>query len=433
MLQERTGQGGAPARDAEASAGAQLDGVDLDALARRIATPFYAYSANSIRARIAEFCAAVEGLHTLVCYAVKANPNRAILGLMARAGIGADIVSGGELRRAMRAGIPAQRIVFSGVGKTADEIDAGLAAGILRFNVESHEELDLLQQRARAHGSIARAAVRVNPDVDAGTHAKISTGRAENKFGVAPAQARAWFAARERWPDVRLDGLHVHIGSQLLSVAPYEAAFRSVAAFARELAAGGSVVDSIDFGGGLGVRYRPGAETPVALADYVRAARNALGDFGGRVIFEPGRWLVAEAGVLVTRVIRTKRSHERDFVVVDAAMNDLARPSLYDAWHEIEPIAATERELVSYDVVGPVCESADTFARARPLPRCAAGDLLMIRDVGAYGTSMSSTFNSRPLAAELLLDNGRYAVIRPRQTFAQMLAGESEANLWQTP
>jgi diaminopimelate decarboxylase len=287
-----------------------------------------------------------------------------------------------------------------------------------------------LQQQAHARHVVARAAVRINPDVDAGTHAKISTGKAENKFGVSIGEARAWFLACASFPNVRLDGLHVHIGSQILTLGPYEAAFAQVAAFERELRSSGHPVESIDIGGGLGVSYRDG-EQAIAIADYVGVIRNALRDFPGRIICEPGRYLVAEAGSVLTRVIRTKHGAQRDFLIVDAAMNDLMRPSLYDAWHAIEPVTSTGRQLVSYDVVGPICESADTFARGRPLPRCENGDLLMIRNTGAYGASMASTYNSRPIAAEVLVDGGRYAIVRRRQTFEEMVAGETGVKVWE--
>jgi diaminopimelate decarboxylase len=273
--------------------------------------------------------------------------------------------------------------------------------------------------------------VRINPDVDALTHAKISTGKAENKFGVSIDVARAWFAQSSRFPDVRLDGLHVHIGSQILALGPYEAAFRQVAAFARELAGNGHAIESIDVGGGLGIRYRATGEQAIEPRQYAATIRRALGDFGGRIIFEPGRWLVADAGLLLTRVIRIKPGEQRDFLVVDVAMNDLLRPSLYDAWHEIGLVSQSKRDETVYDVVGPVCESSDTFARGRRLPRCESGDLLVMRDTGAYGSSMASTYNSRPLAAEVLVDDGRYAVVRRRQTLEEMVAGESTENDWQ--
>ena len=411
----------------------EFDGVDLQALASRLGTPLYAYSANAIRQRIDGLKTALDGLDATICYAVKANSNRAILQLMAEAGLGADIVSAGELRRALDAGIPAARIVFSGVGKTEDEIDTALAAGIARFNVESLDELHAIERVAAVRQVMANAAVRINPDVDALTHAKISTGRAENKFGVSIAEARRWFAERSQLKHVRLDGLHVHIGSQILDLDPFRLALHRVAAFWRELAAAGHPLASIDVGGGLGVRYRAGQDRPIDAADYAQVIREALAGFDGRLLLEPGRYLVAEAGILLTRVLRIKEGTERRFLVLDAAMNDLLRPSLYDAWHDIVPVSPEPRPPATYDVVGPVCETGDTFARGRQLPECAPGDLLAIQGAGAYGMSMASTYNSRPLAAEVLLDGGRYAVVRRRQTFEEMVAGEQPAQDWQAP
>jgi diaminopimelate decarboxylase len=413
-------------------AGGTWEGINLAALAQREGTPLHAYSANAIRQRIGELKAALDGLDATICYAVKANANLAILQLMAQAGVGADIVSVGELRRALNAGIPAGRIVFSGVGKSADEIAGALNVGIARFNVESLDELHTLQRLAKTQEVTARAAVRINPDVDAQTHAKISTGKSENKFGVSIDEARRWFARRKQLTHVQLDGLHVHIGSQILSVEPFRLALQRVAAFWRELEQAGHPIASIDVGGGLGVCYREGTDRPVAAADYVAVIREALAGFRGRLLLEPGRYLVAEAGVLLTRVIRVKPGIERSFLILDAAMNDLLRPSLYDAWHDIVPVVDAARPRVTYDIVGPVCETGDTFARARALPECAAGDLLLIKTTGAYGTSMASTYNSRPLAAEVLLDQGRYAVVRRRQHFEDMIAGEQPARHWET-
>ena len=409
-----------------------MDGVDLRALARQVPTPFHAYSASAIRARTGELQAALAGLDALPCYAVKANPNVAVLGLMAQQGLGADIVSVGEMRRAMRAGIPPSRIVFSGVGKTGEEVSEALDAGIARFNVESHDELLLVQRCAAGRPVPARAAVRINPDVDAGTHAKISTGKAENKFGVSLVEARRWFATKDQYPDVRLDGLHMHIGSQMLSLQPIRLALQRMAAFWRELLLAGHAIESIDVGGGLGVAYREGQERTPDAAGYVEEIRRALAGFEGRLLLEPGRWLVAEAGVLVTRVVRVKQGEARDFLILDAAMNDLLRPSLYDAWHDIVPLHGTAMPLRRYDVVGPVCETGDTFAVGRELPECEAGDLVLIRHTGAYGASMASTYNSRPLAAEVMLDQGRYAIVRRRQSFDEMIAGEQPATDWET-
>lgn len=406
-----------------------FEGVDLDVLATKIQTPFYAYSANAIRERISGLRSAFHGLDLRICYAVKANSNIAILQLMAQQGVGADIVSLGEMQRSLKAGIPAACIVFSGVGKTGEEIGAALDAGVWRFNVESADELALLQRIASARGVTARAAVRMNPDVDAQTHAKISTGKAENKFGVSIDEARGWFAAAASMSHVRLDGLHAHIGSQILSLDPFREALRRVDDFRRELEEAGHCIASVDIGGGMGVAYRRGVDRPIPIEDYAALVRETFADFGGTLVLEPGRYLVAEAGVLLTRAIRVKHGADRSFLVVDAAMNDLLRPSLYDAWHEIVPLH-DRSGAARYDVVGPVCETGDTFARDRALPTCEAGDLLLIGAAGAYGASMASTYNSRPLIAEVLLDDGRYAIIRRRQTFEEMIAGEQLAQAW---
>lgn len=409
----------------------RLDDVDLRMLSQRVGTPCHVYSASAIRERIDALQTAFRGLDVLVCYAAKANSNVAILQMMADAGLGADIVSSGELRRSLRAGIPAERIVFSGVGKSADEIAEALATGIGRFNVESEDELHGLQRLAAERNQVAHASVRINPDVDALTHAKISTGKSENKFGVAIDEARQWFADSVRLTHVRLDGLHVHIGSQMLSLDPIRMALQRMADFWRELAAGGHAIDCIDVGGGLGVRYRADRDQPVSIDDYAGVVRHALSGFEGRILLEPGRWLVAEAGVLLTRVIRIKQGRQRRFLVVDAAMTELLRPSLYDAWHDIAPVAPEPRPSETYDVVGPVCETGDTFAHDRTMPRCETGDLVMIKTTGAYGAAMASNYNSRPLAAEVLLDRGRYAVVRRRQTFGEMIAGEQPTQHWE--
>ena len=420
------------ADDMTGAADALLDGVDLPALARKVGTPCHVYSATMIRQRIEALRTALRGLNALVCYATKANSNVAILQLMAEAGFGADIVSAGEMQRSLRAGIPAERIVFSGVGKSAEEIAEALAAGIARFNVESEDELHLLQREAAARNVVAHAAVRINPDVDALTHAKISTGKSENKFGVGIDEARRWFAASAPLTHVRLDGLHVHIGSQLLTLDPIRTALQRVAAFWRELTAAGHAIESIDVGGGLGVCYRPDRDRPIAVKEYVDVIRQELAGFGGRLLLEPGRWLVAEAGVLLTRVIRIKPGRQRTFLVVDAAMTELLRPSLYDAWHDIVPVTNESRPRQVYDIVGPVCETGDTFAVDRELAQCEAGDLLLIRTTGAYGASMASTYNSRPLAAEVWVDRGRYAVVRQRQTLDELLAGERPVREWES-
>lgn len=397
--------------------------VDLATLAAREGTPLYVYSAPALRQRVRALRDALAGLDAGIRYAVKANGNGAVLRLLAEEGAGADIVSGGELERALRAGIAAADIVFSGVGKSDAEIALALDVGIGRFNIESRAELDAIDRIAAARGVTAVASVRVNPDVDAQTHAKISTGKAENKFGVSIAEARGWFDAHRQWPNVRLDGLHMHIGSQLLSLEPVREALARIAAFWKELAAAGHAIASIDVGGGLGVRYRDGEQAPDAR-DYAAAIRDALAGFDGRILVEPGRWLVAEAGILLSRVLLEKHGEQRHFLVLDAAMNDLLRPSLYEAWHDIVRIGDDTRgETLAYDVVGPVCETGDFLGQARPL--CIQpGDLLAVMSAGAYGMAMASNYNTRPRAVEVMVDGDAVHVIRQRETVAQLYAGE---------
>ncbi|MCZ8165722.1 diaminopimelate decarboxylase [Silanimonas sp.] len=407
-------------------------GVDWVGLAHALPTPFYAYSAPALRARVARLQAAFSPRPTLIAYAVKANGNLGLLRLLAEAGLGADIVSAGELARARAAGIPGERIVFSGVGKTAEEMRQGLEAGVRRFNVESREELEVLDGVARAMGRIADVALRINPDIDAGTHGKISTGRAGNKFGIDLPEARRLFSERATWRALRIDGLHMHIGSQITDEVPLRRAAHSMVDFAREIRALGASVRSLDFGGGLGVPYREGQAT-VPVEHHAALIRGALAafdpHFDGDCIIEPGRWLVAEAGVLVTRVLRVKRGADREFLILDAAMNDLMRPALYDAWHDIVPLVSG-RPMASYDVVGPVCETGDTFATARDLPACRAGDLVAILGAGAYGASMASTYNSRPLVAEVLVDGPHHALLRRAQSIEALLAQDEGETVW---
>ncbi len=411
--------------------GGGFAGVDFAALSALVPTPFYAYSANALSERVTRLQAAFSARPTLICYAVKANGNLALLRQFAAAGIGADIVSVGELQRALRAGIAPARIVFSGVGKTATEVREALRVGILRFNIESSDELELLDACAREQGIVAAAALRINPDIDAATHGKISTGRSGNKFGIDLPAARCLFARAAQYANVQLDGLHVHIGSQILSEGPLIDCAQAVAEFRRELAAVGVCIRSIDMGGGLGVCYRAGHEQPVPVERHAEIILDALADFSGQLLLEPGRHLVAEAGVLITRVIRVKQGPDRNFLIVDAAMNDLLRPTLYEAWHDIVPLHPRGNAHVRYDIVGPVCESGDTFAFGRELPRCEAGDLVAILGAGAYAASMASTYNSRPLLAEVMIDRDAFAVIRRAQSIDEMLALESVTPLWQ--
>lgn len=401
--------------------GLMLEGVPLNAIADRLGTPVWVYSAGTIRARLKALHQALPGVH--VHYAVKANDHLAILALMKAGGAGADVVSLGEMRRAMAAGIAAADIVFSGVGKTADELRAALGAGIGQINVESAEELDMIAAAAAATGQRATVALRINPDVDAGTHAKITTGRADNKFGIPFDDAAALYARAATLPGVNPAGLALHIGSQILSMAPYRAAYARAAELVRSLRAQGLTVTRMDCGGGLGIGYRdePGA-SPAAFAG---ALEGAFAGLGLQLMTEPGRWLVGPAGLLLAGVVLTK-AHDR-FMVLDAAMNDLVRPAMYEAYHGIVPLDAGNAigEPREIDVVGPVCESGDTFAKARLMPRVPAGGRVAILDAGAYGAVMSSTYNARPLLPIALVDGDRWAIIRARQSLEALWAGES--------
>jgi len=395
--------------------------VPLAEIAASAGTPVYCYSATAIEAQYDALAAALAGLPALICYAVKANSNQAVIKTLARRGAGADVVSEGELRRALAAGVPPAKIVFSGVGKTAAEMAFALAAGIGQFNVESEPELALLSRTAVAAGRTATVALRVNPDVDAGSHHKISTGRKEDKFGIDLEHAAAVFRRGAGLPGLALEGLAVHIGSQLTDMTPFRAAFAALADLARSLNADGLPVRRLDLGGGIGITYRDEPDPP--LAEYAAAVREATAGLGCDLVFEPGRFLVGNAGVLLTRVLYVEDGASRRFVIVDAAMNDLIRPSLYGAWHDIAPVAEPAAGAAGgpVDVVGPVCETGDTFATQRVLPPVAAGDLLAIRSAGAYGAVMASEYNSRPLVPETLVKAGHFAVIRPRPDPAAMI------------
>ncbi|MBZ6378102.1 diaminopimelate decarboxylase [Pacificimonas flava] len=396
--------------------------VDLERLAEEIGTPFYCYSEATLVRHLNVFREGVAscGKDPLVAYAVKANPNQAVIACLAREGAGADVVSIGELRRALAAGVPADRIVFSGVGKTREEMAEALAADILQFNLESTSEADMLAEVARAAGRRPRAAFRVNPDVDAGTHAKISTGRAENKFGIPIDTAAQAFSAAAASGDIDMVGVAVHIGSQLTDLSPLEAAFRRVGDLIGELRAGGHDIRTADLGGGLGIPYSPDSAEPPLPADYGKMVAAITEDWNVRLIFEPGRLITGNAGILVSRVIRLKQGVGRCFVIIDAAMNDLMRPTLYDAYHGIEAVRPRGGEVVA-DIVGPVCETGDTFARDRALPRLEAGDLIVFRTAGAYSATMASTYNSRLLTPEVLVSGERSAVIRPRRTYEDLI------------
>jgi diaminopimelate decarboxylase len=401
--------------------------VPLTEIAARHGTPTYVYSTAALRARYRAYVEAFAGLDPLICYALKANSNQAVIATFAREGAGADIVSAGELKRALAAGVPASKIVFAGVGKTADEMRAGLAADILQFNVESEPELRMLAEVAAAMGRRAPIALRVNPDVDAKTHAKITTGKAENKFGIDMAHAKDVAAVARSLPGVALEALSVHIGSQLTAIDPFREAFKRLGALARELNATGPRLKRLDFGGGVGVVYRD--ETPPDLHAYAEAVRAAVADLGVSIVLEPGRNLVADAGVLLARVIRVKEGAAKRFAIVDAAMNDLIRPTLYEAWMPIQPVREPTpgANQALMDVVGPICETGDYLAKDRALPPLDAGDLVVVGAAGAYGASMSSTYNTRPLAAEIMVHGAEMAVIRPRQDIDALIAGESIA------
>ena len=416
-----------PHLSAHAMDGLVMEDVPLAAVARDHGTPCWVYSAGALRGRARLLLAALRdaGLAASVHYATKANDSLAVLRVLRAEGLGADVVSEGEFRAALAAGIPGGAIVFSGVGKTAAEIAFALAHGVMQINAESAEEVERIAAVASGMGATAPVALRINPDVDARTHAKISTGRAENKFGIAWGDAAAIYAGMATTPGLRPVGLAVHIGSQITGgMAAYRAAYARVAELATALLARGLPLERLDCGGGLGIPYRDEiAPTPAALAGAIKAT---LGPLGLPVMLEPGRWIAGPAGVLLASVVLQKRGVGRRFVVLDAAMNDLIRPAMYDAWHGILPVAphALHAPLSPADVVGPVCETGDTFTRERALPDLPAGALVALLDAGAYGATMSSTYNARPLAAEVLVDGARYAVTRERQTHEALLAGQ---------
>ena len=388
--------------------------VPLSAIAAAVGTPVYVYSAATMRRHAAVMREAVAGPDDpLVAFAVKANPNAAVLKVLADAGLGADVVSVGEYRRARAAGIAPERIVFSGVGKTQAEMVEALDGGLLQFNVESVEEARLLSAVASAHGSAAPIGFRINPEVDAATHAKITTGTAENKFGIPLGNALAAYREARALPGLDIAGITVHIGSQLTSLAPFEAAFERLGRLIAELRAEGFAIRIADLGGGLGVPYDQGEPHPPSPQDYGTMVRRITRDWNVRLLFEPGRLIVANAGILLSRVIRVKPGSRDPWVIVDAAMNDLMRPALYEAHHSIEAVVATGQRMTA-NVVGPVCESGDTFATARTMDRVVAGDLLFFRSAGAYGAAMSSGYNSRPLTPEVLVHGDRWAVVRRR-------------------
>lgn len=404
------------------------EGVALAQIAAQVGTPFYCYSAGALRAGWKEFADAIRGMNAphgaSICYAMKANSNLAVIRLFGELGAGADIVSVGEMKRALAAGIAPGRIIYSGVGKKPSELMAALQAGVGQINVESSAELETLNAVAGQLGVKAAIAIRVNPDVDAKTHAKITTGRKENKFGVDIDLAREAFALAGKLPNLNVVGVAMHIGSQLTSVDPYRDAIVRVRELIGQLRQDGHTIERFDIGGGLGIVYAD--EKPPSIADFMTVVKRETEGLGCELTFEPGRRLVGEAGVLVSEVILVKPGAAKTFVIVDAAMNDLIRPTLYEAWHDILPLRQPRPDAATIrcDIVGPICESGDFLAQNRDLAPLSAGDLIMVRSAGAYGAVMASSYNSRPLAPEVMVDGTRFAVTRPRPTIEEMLSAE---------
>jgi diaminopimelate decarboxylase len=398
--------------------------VAVSDIAAAAGTPFYVYSAATIRRHFRVFAEAFQGLDALVCYAMKANSNQAVLRLLAKEGAGMDVVSGGELARALAAGVPGSKITFSGVGKTDEEIAAALDAGIFCFNVESEPELEAISRIAAARGGVAPVSLRVNPDVDARTHKKISTGKAENKFGVPLSRAREVYARAAKLPGIRVCGADMHIGSQLTDLAPFDEAFSLLAELVTDLRADGHDISHVDLGGGLGIPYHEGDDPQSYHPErYAEIVRRHFGGLGCKLVFEPGRLIVGNAGVLVTRVIYVKRGEAKTFLIVDTGMNDLVRPTLYDAWHDIIPVREpVDRREIIVDVVGPVCETGDYVALDRKLPEALPGELLAVLTSGAYGAVQAGTYNTRPLIPEVLVDGDRFAIIRPRPSVEELIA-----------
>ncbi len=407
--------------------------LSLRTLAEEAGTPFYCYSKATLERHYQVFDQAFDGLDHLICYAMKANSNQAIIKTLTDLGAGLDVVSEGELRRAIALRVPARKIVFSGVGKTAREMALGLKEGIACFNVESEPELELLSAVASRLGSRAAVSLRINPDVDARTHKKITTGTSHNKFGIPFQRAEAVYDTARSLPCIDVTGIDMHIGSQITDLEPYTQAYSLLAELVQTLRTNGHDIRHVDLGGGLGVPYRGTNDIPPHPDEYAGMVRRTLGHLGCKVILEPGRMIAGNAGILVTRVIHVKQGEGRTFVIVDAAMNDLIRPTLYDAYHDIipvdEPDAAAPR--LTCDIVGPVCESGDYLALDRDMPELKPGDLIAVMTAGAYGAVQSGTYNSRPLVAETLVNGDKFAIIRPRQTFEELIGMDRLAG-WQT-
>ncbi|WP_439122034.1 diaminopimelate decarboxylase [Marivita sp.] len=400
-----------------------VEDVSVADIAASVGTPFYLYSTATLTRHFQLFDEALDGMDHMVCYAMKAASNQAILKTLSELGAGMDVVSGGEYARAKAAGVPGDRIVFSGVGKTRSEIRLALEGGIRQFNVESEPEMRVISEVAASLGKTAPITVRVNPDVDAKTHAKIATGKSENKFGIPISKAREVYAEAAALPGIEVIGIDVHIGSQLTDLDPYELAYRKVAELTEQLRADGHTIKRLDLGGGLGIPYTRSNEAPPLPSDYGAMIKRTVGHLGCEIEIEPGRLIAGNAGILVSRVIYVKQGEGRQFLILDGAMNDLIRPAMYDAHHDIvpviEPAAGVEQQ--AYDIVGPVCESGDTFAKNRMMPPLEAGALVAFRSAGAYGAVMSSEYNTRPLVPEVLAKGDQFAVIRKRPDFDEII------------
>ncbi len=403
------------------------ENVPVAEIAAQVGTPFYCYSTATFERHFKLFDDALEGMEHLVCYAMKAASNQAILKTLANLGAGMDVVSGGEYARAKAAGVPGDRIVFSGVGKTEDEIEAALSGGIRQFNVESEPEMQAISAVATRLGLVAPIAIRVNPDVDAKTHAKIATGKSENKFGIPISRAREVYALAAALPGLKIMGIDVHIGSQLTELEPFELAYRKVAELTGILRADGHEIVRLDLGGGLGIPYERSNTAPPLPVEYGAMVKRELGHLGCEIEIEPGRLIAGNAGIMVTKVIYVKSGEDREFLIVDGAMNDLIRPAMYEAYHDIVPVVepVPGQLPAQYDIVGPVCESGDTFAKGRDLAPMQPDALIAFRSAGAYGAVMSSEYNSRPLIPEVLVHGDQFAVIRRRPTYEEMINRDS--------
>jgi diaminopimelate decarboxylase len=408
------------------------EGVDLTVIADEIGTPFYCYSTATLERHYKVMADAFKGTDYQICYAMKANSNQAVIKTMADLGAGMDVVSEGELRRALAAGVPGRKIVFSGVGKTAREMAFGLKEGVSCFNVESEPELELLSEVAQRTGQRATVSIRVNPDVDAKTHAKITTGKADNKFGISFMRASEVYARAAALPGLDIAGIDMHIGSQITELSPFEKAFKLMAELTVMLKSQGHNIRHLDLGGGLGVPHRGTNDVPPHPDEYAAMVKRTLGHLGLKYVLEPGRMIVGNAGILVSRVIYVKETAENVFIIQDAAMNDLIRPTLYEAYHEIIPVSQTPAgaKMVTAEVVGPVCESGDYLAKERRMPLPEQGDLLATMTAGAYGAVQSGTYNTRPLVPEVLVNGNQWSLVRPRQTYDELIGLDQPAS-WQ--